>query len=89
MNVCFENVKVTSIDARAIEWAIATWCLPLALRRADVNLDRGTIDFRRTVSTARVKGETSTEKHRWFDPKTKKGIREIPIPGELVTALRE
>jgi hypothetical protein len=28
MNVCFENVKVTSIDAQAIERAIATWCLP-------------------------------------------------------------
>jgi integrase len=34
------------------------------------------------------KGEAAGEKHRWFNPKTKKGRREIPIPGELVTALR-
>ena len=53
-----------------------------------MKLDHGTIAFRRTVSTARVKGEASQEKHRWFDSK-KKGIREIPIPAELVTALRE
>jgi len=53
----------------------------LALRWADVNLERGTIDFRRTVSTARVKGETSSEKHRWFDSKTKKGIKRNSNPG--------
>lgn len=41
------------------------------------------------MSTAKVKGETNPEKHRWFDPKTKKGIRAIPIPADLVTALRE
>jgi Phage integrase family len=32
-------------------------------------------------------GEVIQEKHRWFNPKTKKGIRELPIPAELVTAL--
>ena len=26
MKVCFENLKVTSIDAQAIERAISTWC---------------------------------------------------------------
>ena len=60
----------------------------LALRWADVNLDRSLISIRRTVSTAKVKGETAGEKHRWFNPKTRKGKREIPIPGELATALR-
>jgi integrase len=44
----------------------------LALKWPDVKLDRAAIDFRRTVSTARVKGDTSQEKHRWFDPKTEK-----------------
>ena len=29
------------------------------------------------------------EKVRWFDPKTKQGVREIPIPLQLVAALRE
>ena len=55
---------------------------------ADVDLDRGLVSIRRTVSTARVKGETAEERHRWFNPKTKKGTRGIPIPGELVAALR-
>ena len=35
-----------------------------------------------------MKGEASPEKHRWFNPKTKKGSREIPIPAELVVSLR-
>src|SRR5262245_27056459 len=61
----------------------------LALRWQDVKLDRGAIEIRRSVSTARVKGETAQEKHRWFDPKTRNGIREIPIPLQLVTALKE
>jgi integrase len=55
---------------------------------ADVDLDRGLVSIRRTVSTARVKGETAGERHRWFNPKTKKETRGIPIPGELVAALR-
>src|SRR5262249_26011037 len=38
----------------------------LALRWQDVKLDRGAIEIRRSVSTARVKGETAQEKHRWF-----------------------
>jgi integrase len=59
----------------------------LALRWADLDLDRSIVNIRRTVSTARVKGEASPEKHRWFNPKTKKGSREIPIPTDLVTAL--
>jgi integrase len=61
----------------------------LALRWQDVKFDRGVIEIRRTVSTARVKGETAQEKHRWFDPKTKQGVREIPIPPQLVAALKE
>jgi integrase len=60
----------------------------LALRWADVNLDGGMVTIRRTVSTARAKGEETAEKHRWFNPKTKKGSREIPIPSDLVTSLR-
>ncbi len=39
----------------------------LALRWADVDLDRGMVAIRRTVSTARVKGETAGERHRWFN----------------------
>jgi len=42
----------------------------LALRWADVDLDGAIVSIRRTISTARVKGETSPEKHRWFNSKT-------------------
>ena len=61
----------------------------LALRWSDVRLDHGVIQIRRSVSTAKVKGETNQEKHRWFDPKTKQGVRDIPIPLQLVAALKE
>jgi integrase len=60
----------------------------LALRWEDVNLDGSVIKIRRSLSIARVKGEDNQEKIRWFDPKTMSGSREIPIPWELVTALR-
>lgn len=60
----------------------------LALRWAEVHLDRGMIEIRRSLSTARVKGEANQERVRWFDPKTKHGIREIPIPAELISALK-
>lgn len=60
----------------------------LALRWPDVKLDGGVIEIRRSLSTAKVKGENNQEKVRWFDPKTKSGLRDIPIPSELVAALR-
>jgi integrase len=61
----------------------------LALRWSDLQLDKATVAIRRTVSTARVKGEANQEKWRWFSPKTDKGFREIPIPSSLVAALKE
>ena len=42
----------------------------LALRWQNVKLDRSVIEIRRSVSTAKVKGKPTQEKHRWFDPKT-------------------
>jgi integrase len=54
-----------------------------------VKLESGVVEIRRSVSTAKVKGEAQQERHRWFDPKTKKGVRDIPIPPQLVSALRE
>jgi hypothetical protein len=54
-----------------------------------VDLDHSVIKIRRTVSTARVNGgDLSQERHRWFDPKTKKGTRSILIPADLVSTLR-
>jgi len=61
----------------------------LALRWGDVKLDSGIVEIRRSLSTARVKGEVNPEKHRWFDPKSARGIRDIPIPSHLVSALKE
>lgn len=61
----------------------------LALRWQNVKLDAAIIEIRRSVSTARVQGEMTQEKHRWFDPKTRQGVRDIPIPPQLVAALKE
>jgi integrase len=61
----------------------------LAIRWPEIDLDAGIINIRRTISTAKVKGEINQEKIRWFNPKTKKGLREVPIPPGLVGALRE
>jgi len=60
----------------------------LALRWSDVDLDGATVKINRTLSTARVKGESNQEKVRWFDPKTARGNRTIPVASELVIALR-
>ena len=61
----------------------------LALRWENVNLNRGIIEIRCSMSTAKVKGEAAQEKVRWSDPKTKQGKREIPIPPQLVATLKE
>jgi len=47
------------------------------------------IEIRRSLSTAKVKGDVNQEGVRWFDPKTKHGIRQIPIPTELISALKD
>jgi integrase len=57
----------------------------LALRWPDVDLDRSVLDIRRSISAAKVKGETNQERVRWFDPDLS-GAREIPFGGELVNA---
>ena len=61
----------------------------LALPWSKVKLDRGIVEFSRSLYTAKVKGEVNQEKFRWFDPKTKHGVRNVPIPQALVSALRE
>jgi integrase len=68
----------------------------LALRWSDLDLDKGIVTIQRSLSTARVKGLTDdcthpgkNEKWRWFDPKTYAGNRRVPIPPQLVTALKE
>ena len=46
----------------------------LALKWCDINLDSSIVEIRRTLSTAKVKGEANPEKFRWFDPKTEHGV---------------
>jgi integrase len=60
----------------------------LALQWPDLDLQNGAITIRRSLSTARVQGELNHQKWRWFDPKTAAGTRTVPIPPQLVCALR-
>ncbi len=60
-----------------------------ALRWGDVEMPKSAaahIYIRRTVSWARVKGEDI--RPRFYPPKTRAGVRKIPIPVELAAALR-
>lgn len=60
-----------------------------ALRWGDIEIPKNGaayIYIRRTVSWARINGETI--RPRFYPPKTKAGLRKIPIPAELAAALR-
>jgi integrase len=60
-----------------------------ALRWGDVEMPKSGpayIYIRRTVSWSRLKGEEI--RPRYYPPKTRSGIRKLPIPGELAAALR-
>ncbi len=60
----------------------------LALRWSDIDLQAGEIFVRRSLSWARLKGETGPARPRFYEPKTKSGIRTLPAPAELLSALR-
>jgi integrase len=60
----------------------------LALRWSDIDLQAGKIFVRRSLSWARLKGETGPARPRFYEPKTKSGIRTLPAPPELLSALR-
>jgi len=60
-----------------------------ALRWGDLEIPKNGPAYlyvRRTVSWARVKGEDI--RPRYYPPKTRAGLRKIPIPAELVSTLR-
>jgi integrase len=70
-----------------------------ALRWSDIELkaidaetgkdsSRGKIYVRRSLSWARVKGEDAPVRPRFYPPKTRAGVRTLPIPVELAGALR-
>ena len=71
----------------------------LALRWSDAEFEgidaetgkepsRGRIFIRRSLSWARVKKDDGPVRPRFFPPKTKAGVRTLPIPTELAGALR-
>lgn len=66
--------------ARPSELTALTW--------SDVDLEARVIRIRRAVTWARERGTKGRPQHRFFQPKTKSGRRDIPIPAELVSALR-
>jgi integrase len=60
-----------------------------ALRWSDIEIPKDGAAYlfiRRTVSWARIKGELI--RPRFYPPKTKAGLRKIPIPAELAAMLR-
>jgi integrase len=59
-----------------------------ALRWSDIDLQAGKIFVRRSLSWARLKSETGPARPRFYEPKTKSGIRTLPAPPELLSALR-
>jgi integrase len=59
-----------------------------ALTWPDVDFDEKTIRIRRAVSWAKPRGVKGPPRPQFYPPKTKKGVRDIPIPDELVAELR-
>ncbi len=63
----------------------------LALQWSDLELPPegpGRVQVRRTLSWARVKGEEAAVRARFYPPKTKAGLRAVPLPAPLVAALQ-
>jgi len=58
----------------------------LALQWDDIDLETEKITIRRSLSWAKLKDEPA--RHRFFAPKTPSGRRTLPIPSDLVHALK-
>jgi len=59
-----------------------------AIQWGDMDLEKGEIKIQRSLSWAKVRGERSEPNPRFFPPKTQAGIRTLPLPPELVSALK-
>ncbi len=53
-----------------------------------IDLENGRLHVRRSVTWARVPGETAPARFRFFPPKTRAGVRTLPLAPELVLALK-
>jgi len=60
----------------------------LALRWLDIDFQAVEVFVRRSLSWARRKNESGPARPRFYEPKTKSGIRTLPAPPELLSALR-
>jgi len=61
----------------------------LALKWGAIDLEAGKIWIRESLTWARLKGETFTERWRFYPPKTKAGLRQLTLPLELVVKLKQ
>ncbi len=59
-----------------------------AIQWGDMDLEKGEIKIQRSLSWAKVRGEQSEPKPRFFPPKTEAGVRILPLPPEFVAALK-
>ncbi|MCZ6562807.1 MAG: site-specific integrase [Deltaproteobacteria bacterium] len=59
-----------------------------ALQWGDMDLEKGEVKIQRSLSWAKVRGEHSEPKPRFFPPKTEAGVRILPLPPEFVSALK-
>ena len=60
---------------------VGNWNLWDALQWSDIDLEAGTVTIQRSLSWARLPGEEV--RPRFFKPKTKAGVRKIPLAPEL------
>jgi len=60
----------------------------LGLRWSDIDFQAGKVFVRRSLSWARRKNESGPARPRFYEPKTKSGIRTLPDPPELLSELR-
>jgi integrase len=60
----------------------------LALRWPDMDFDESVIHLAEAIDS-KGEGRRGQEKVRWFDPKTKSGLRDVRIPVYLVTEFRD
>jgi len=61
----------------------------LALKWGAIDLEAGKIWIRESLTWARLKGETFTERWRFYPPKTKAGVRQLDdLPPELIARLK-
>lgn len=61
----------------------------LALKWGAIDLEAASLWIRESITWSRLKGETFTERWRFYPPKTKAGVRQLDdLPSELIARLK-